>query len=302
MRVYEWGPETGKKVVLIHGISTPCMSVGGVAHALVAKGCRVILFDLWGRGYSDEVSLPHDSSLYATQILTAIATSPLSWTGGNSGGFAVVGYSLGGGIAADFAASMPGLVSDVVLLAPASLIRPKHFSASLRLAYSGVLPDAILFPLIRQRIAEGTSANKKPLPNDDLEEALAEEMGAGDKEQAVVSKEKPDVTIRNAVRWQVANHAGFINSFVSSIRYASIEGNHENWRKLGRTKTGVGKDKVLVLAGTKDPLIVLEELKEDAESTLGEEKLVFKGVAGTHEFPLVSPEVVANIIAEHWGI
>ena len=46
IRVYEWGPEDGPKVLFVHGITTPCISVGGVAHALVDRGCRVMLFDL----------------------------------------------------------------------------------------------------------------------------------------------------------------------------------------------------------------------------------------------------------------
>jgi hypothetical protein len=41
---YEFGPESGPKVLLIHGISTPCLSLGGVAHELVRKGCRVLLY------------------------------------------------------------------------------------------------------------------------------------------------------------------------------------------------------------------------------------------------------------------
>lgn len=46
VRVYEWGPEDGPKVLLVHGITTPCVSLGGVAHALADMGCRVMLFDL----------------------------------------------------------------------------------------------------------------------------------------------------------------------------------------------------------------------------------------------------------------
>jgi pimeloyl-ACP methyl ester carboxylesterase len=111
MRVYEFGPESGRKVLLVHGISTPCLSLGSVANALVEKGCRVMLFDLWGRGYSDSVDLPHDSRLYSTEILLAITSSPLAWT---PGGFSLMGYSLGGGIAVDFAASFPGLVESLV--------------------------------------------------------------------------------------------------------------------------------------------------------------------------------------------
>lgn len=46
IRVYEWGPEDGQKLLFLHGITTPCIALGGVAHALVDRGCRVMLFDL----------------------------------------------------------------------------------------------------------------------------------------------------------------------------------------------------------------------------------------------------------------
>jgi hypothetical protein len=44
IRVYEWGPEDGRRVVMLHGISTPCIALSGLAHRLVEKGCRVMLF------------------------------------------------------------------------------------------------------------------------------------------------------------------------------------------------------------------------------------------------------------------
>lgn len=47
IRVYEWGPEDGQKVLFVHGITTPCLALGGVAHGLVDRGCRVMLFDLY---------------------------------------------------------------------------------------------------------------------------------------------------------------------------------------------------------------------------------------------------------------
>jgi len=46
LMVFEFGPEDGRKVLLIHGISTPCLTLGGVAHGLADSGCRVMLFDL----------------------------------------------------------------------------------------------------------------------------------------------------------------------------------------------------------------------------------------------------------------
>lgn len=42
--MYEWGPEGGRRVLLIHGISTPSIALAHLAHQLVGEGYRVMLF------------------------------------------------------------------------------------------------------------------------------------------------------------------------------------------------------------------------------------------------------------------
>lgn len=100
VRAYEWGPKDGRKVLCIHGISTPSIALARMAHRLVQiAGCRVMLFDLFGRGYSDYSSgHRQDISLFTTQILAVLATSDLDWTNG----FTMCGYSLGGGMSCLF--------------------------------------------------------------------------------------------------------------------------------------------------------------------------------------------------------
>lgn len=44
IKVFEWGPEDGEKVLLMHGIGTPCVALGDMAKELVHGGCRVMLF------------------------------------------------------------------------------------------------------------------------------------------------------------------------------------------------------------------------------------------------------------------
>ena len=46
IQVYEWGPDDGDRVLLIHGISTPSVALARLAHKLVQKGCRVMLFGM----------------------------------------------------------------------------------------------------------------------------------------------------------------------------------------------------------------------------------------------------------------
>jgi pimeloyl-ACP methyl ester carboxylesterase len=176
------------------------------------------------------VGPPHDSRLYATEILLAITSSPLSWT---PEGFSLIGYSLGGGICADFASSFPNLVNGIVLLAPAGLIRPHHFTWKNRLMYSGILPQSLLQSVVRR--------------SQKAEAATSEEFKD---ESPPLSRSRPDVTIGSVVQWQVNNHPGFTYSFVSSLQNASIgltAERRELWKKLG-----LRKDRVIVVAGSTD--------------------------------------------------
>lgn len=44
MRVYEWGPPDGEKVLFVHGDATPSLVFSKIAQALVDVGFRVMLF------------------------------------------------------------------------------------------------------------------------------------------------------------------------------------------------------------------------------------------------------------------
>jgi len=61
VRVYEWGPEDGDKILLIHGISTPGIAMADLAHKLVRRGCRVMMF-----GWSPS-SLPVPTNMEVSQ-------------------------------------------------------------------------------------------------------------------------------------------------------------------------------------------------------------------------------------------
>lgn len=46
MRVYEWGPEDGRKVIMIHGDTSPVPILAPIGDALVKRGCRVMMFGM----------------------------------------------------------------------------------------------------------------------------------------------------------------------------------------------------------------------------------------------------------------
>ncbi|KAJ2907047.1 hypothetical protein MKZ38_008615 [Zalerion maritima] len=165
IRTYEFGPSSGKKILFIHGISTSAMTLTRLANSFVASNHRVLLFDLFGRGFSDTPSdLPHDSRLYLTQILLALASSPLSWMGTN--GLAVIGYSMGGALAVSFATTFPHLVESLVLLAPAGLIRSENFGLASRLMFqSGYVPPRLLEAVTRKRLRKPLAGSVKKSNN-----------------------------------------------------------------------------------------------------------------------------------------
>lgn len=108
------GPLEGPLVVLVHGFSVAAYGWDHNVPALAQAGFRVLTYDLYGRGYSDRPAGPYTLDFFTTQLddlLTALGVDrPVD----------VIGVSMGGYIAADFAARHPERIRKVVLLAPQS--------------------------------------------------------------------------------------------------------------------------------------------------------------------------------------
>ena len=307
-RVFEFGPKDGRKALCVHGISTPCVAMGGLAHALADKGCRVILFDLPGRGWSDTpADLDHDIRLFMSAILIVLASSPVSWTGPEeSGGFDIIGYSLGGGISAAFTSYFPDLIRTLVLIAPSGLIREYHLSTVNKLVYARTAlfePVALWFcgRRLRKPLAKPASVDMNA-DQDELgvEDAMKAELGAAGNKSAVLSRSHPHVSIEGAVNTQIDVHEGYVRSVLSSLRYAPILRQHEKWRKIGQHLVDTGKDALLIL-GDKDPIINMEETKQDVSE-------VFRGhvevaiLEGTgHETGVARGSDCAEYIWNFWG-
>ncbi|KAI4863710.1 alpha/beta-hydrolase [Hypoxylon rubiginosum] len=307
IRVYEFGPEDGRKVLFIHGISTSCMTLKDIAIPLAENGCRVMLYDLFGRGFSDAPGdLPYDTRLFVTQILLVLASSPLSWTGKN--GLNVIGYSLGGGIAANFAATFPDMVETLILLAPAGLIRPENFGRLSRLVFtSGVIPERVLAWLTKHRLRQpiASAVSKK------IKKAAASLTQSGGKEnyvdvavqEAVDPVDEPPETpfeleVIRYVHWALDFHRGFVQAFMSTIRYAPLLDQHDYWRQLAARKPGT----TAVLLGEGDNLVQKDDYAEDALPLLGGAGNVFwRVVPGSHNFPFTHAPDALERIYEFWG-
>jgi len=342
IRVYEWGPETGRKILFIHGLSTPALALGAVADTLAQRGCRVMilgkcilyseghpisycetgivylcLVDLWGRGYSDSPSdLNHDTRLYASQILLAISTSPISWTGIASGGFSLAGYSMGGGIVVSFAGYFPQLVNSIVLMAPGGLYKslpPEYRSLPVR--YPWLFPPTYIKWIMR-KLLNGPS---KPVSQDhstNTSRNLDSKYEAPSTKPRGVSKlsEHP-IDVPRIVNWEIDHNDGFVYSVASAIRHAPIENQHSAWRlvrsliegnEASKSFSGLPNrlygTKVLLLIGEDDSILPKEQLCRNAQDTLGAGNLKIIEFHGGHGFPITQGVEAAEAMCTFWEL
>ncbi|KAI1150255.1 Alpha/Beta hydrolase protein [Nemania diffusa] len=308
IRVYEFGPEQGRKVLLVHGISTSCMTLSDIANALVDKGCRVMMFDLFGRGFSDAPGdLPYDTRLFMSQVLLVLASSPLAWTGNNA--FSLIGYSLGGGIAVNFAATFPDMVEFLLLLSPAGLIRAENIGRLSRLVFtSGLVPERLLAWMTKGRL-------RKPIDN-----AVSKRRSAASQTLAPVEEKEDfiDLAVQEAVDppkqqsptpfeldvasfvyWSIDNNEGFVPAMMSTIRYGPLMEQQDDWRMLAKRKPGT----TAVLIGQDDNLVQPQDYEEDALPLIGGKDHVFwRLVPGAHNFPFTHPRSALKEIYQFLGM
>ncbi|MBO6677140.1 alpha/beta hydrolase [Parvibaculum sp.] len=109
------GPESGPVVVLVHGFSTPSIVWDDYFTPLTEAGYRVLAYDNFGRGLSSRPDIVYDADLFDRQLAGLLETLNINRR------IDLVGYSMGGAIAAIFTARHPDLVRSVTLVAPAGL-------------------------------------------------------------------------------------------------------------------------------------------------------------------------------------
>lgn len=105
----------GEPVILVHGYATPYFIYDKLFEGLVAKGYKVIRYDLLGRGLSERINSDYSPEVFARQ-LNQLSKALL----GNEK-FYLIGTSMGGTVTTTFARLYPDRIKKLVLLAPAGI-------------------------------------------------------------------------------------------------------------------------------------------------------------------------------------
>lgn len=113
---YQWiGPVRGPVAVAVHGQTTPSPAWYSVAEDLGRLGYRVLVYDLYGRGYSDNPKGRQDEAHFVIQLTELLADQ------GIGEDITLLGYSMGGGIVTRFAAQNPHRIKRLILFASAGV-------------------------------------------------------------------------------------------------------------------------------------------------------------------------------------
>lgn len=85
------GPDSGRVVVLVHGLSVPYYMWDSTFVRLTGAGYRVLRYDEYGRGWSDRPDVTYDGALYDAQLNELLdslhITKPVDLVGNSVGGF-----------------------------------------------------------------------------------------------------------------------------------------------------------------------------------------------------------------------
>ena len=110
-----FGPKTGALIVCVHGLTTPSFVFEALAEELAGKGYRVLVYDLYGRGYSDRPIGLQSSQFFVQHLQELLERLE------EKDKFCLIGYSMGGAIASAYGANYPERIKKLILLAPAGM-------------------------------------------------------------------------------------------------------------------------------------------------------------------------------------
>ncbi|PVH80670.1 alpha/beta-hydrolase [Cadophora sp. DSE1049] len=271
-RFYDFSPKfpsSARRVIMLHGGGTPAVTFTSLARELTKSGNHVVTYDLWGHGLSSTPLETHTPAIMHTQLLELLAY--LRWSSAH-----IIGFSIGGSIAATFTAIHPCMVESLTLISPAGLLRKADRGWWERLSMDGYFG----FEWLRRRkVMFFINGGRDPQPKQGWEER-------------VKNGEMDGVAVE---AWQRENHGGHVASLVSMLNYAGVYDQHANFKLLGEQDV-----RALVLVGSEDGVFPEEMLRRELGGVgwKGEIKVVEgagHGIVGSHF------EDAGKLLDEFWS-
>lgn len=252
----------GQTLVLIHGFSTPHFVWDGVRQFFLDAGYQVLVYDHFGRGFSERPSTDYDAQLYVQALTELLDQQNLSQP------VHLVGYSMGGAILGHFAEAYPQRVKTMSLIAPAGFMTEQPATSSW-----------VNMPLIGEWL--GHMFADKMLVSDITET----EMASIDDPQAI-----PRTEFVTKVGKQM-QYAGFVESLVSTLRHFNLFNALESFNAVG--KLGIP---TLAIWGTDDATVPFMGSKKLLQAIPHAELIAIED--GGHNITYMQPSIIGPAIVE----
>ncbi len=231
------GPETGTPVVLVHGLSVPMFDWDRQFSELADAGFRVVRYNQYGRGLSDRPRGAYDLERYVEQLNDLV-------DGVGLGRVHLVAHSMGGAVAAGFAAWYPEKVDRTVLIAPALHMADGNTGITLvRIPVLGDFAAKVIVPSSFASRAESLFANAGVPEADAYAVAFGEQM----------------------------RYRGFTRSVKALFRGDVVD-------DLSAVYEQLDSNRILLIRGTKDESIPAEHFAKLARILPGMERVEMAGV------------------------
>ncbi len=206
---YAWHPARGdgaapQVTVLVHGFSTPSYVWAGLLAPLAEANHRVLVYDNFGRGFSDRPHVDNNANLFDRQLLELLESQNINEP------VNVVGYSMGGAIATYFTARHPEKVRRLGLIAPAGF--PVNAGAVEPWLAAPILGDWLMAVLGRGILLEIMSTSENQ------------------------GRAVPDIAKKYEVQMRFE---GYLRSLLSTMRNFPMGGMEEEYQRVGEAKVPV---------------------------------------------------------------
>ena len=259
-RWYEPEISNNEIVVLVHGFSTPHFVWDGMKEFLVDAGYKVLVYDHFGRGFSERPSVVYDQDLYVESLKGLLDYQNISQS------VHLVGYSMGGPVVGYFTQQYPDSVKSISFIAPAGFMKEDSVS---RIAIMPVVGDWFWqvfgkWLYFREVRNEATSSdNSVALPQSEFVKKYSVQM----------------------------KYKGLIEALLSTVRNFNFFNAKRMFDKVGDLKIPT-----ITIWGTDDGVVPFAGSSELMQSIPHSELKIIND--GKHDIAYANPSVVGNTILE----
>ena len=249
-------------VVLVHGFSTPHFVWDGIKGFLLDAGYSVLVFDHFGRGYSERPRIKYTRDVFVQSLKELLDSQKISES------VHLVGYSMGGPVVGHFTTKFPDMVESISLIAPAGFMAENPTKDWWIM--KPLVGDWFLNVFGSRLVFQGNEENSEPPREDPL--ALS----------------KKEFIKKVEIQLQ---YKGFINALLSTARNFNFFSTQKMFGDVGNLNKPI-----LTIWGTEDEVVPFMGRKELTNYIPQSELLILEG--GKHDITYAEPSMVGAAIRD----